>query len=126
MPGETPVTTPLDETVASEVFLLLQAPPAVASVNPIVAPGHTAELPLMAAIVAELTVTGSLVAVVPQAFVTVYFMVSTPAATAVTTPELLTVAMEVDVLLQVPPLMAAEIAAAEPAHIAEVPEITPA
>ena len=49
-PADTPVTTPVDgPTVASEVLLLLQVPPDVASVRVIVEPGHTAATPPIAA-----------------------------------------------------------------------------
>lgn len=49
VPAVPPVTTPVVEfTVAMPVELLLQVPPAVASVSVIVAPTHTAVGPLMA------------------------------------------------------------------------------
>ena len=42
----TPVTTPLDEpTVATEVLLLLHVPPVVESVNVVVEPAHTGDIP---------------------------------------------------------------------------------
>jgi hypothetical protein len=50
VPGETPVTTPVDKpTVATPVALLLQEPPGVASVSVMVAPVQTTIGPLMAA-----------------------------------------------------------------------------
>ena len=49
-PPEMPVTTPvLLFTVATEVLLLLQAPPVVSSLRVIVAPGQTLVEPVMLA-----------------------------------------------------------------------------
>ena len=53
MPPDTPVTLPDASIVASEVVLLLQVPPAVASANEIVAPVHTLVGPVMAASVGD-------------------------------------------------------------------------
>lgn len=48
MPGETPVTTPVPEpTVAIVVVLLIQLPPAVASLNVVVAPTQSIAVPVM-------------------------------------------------------------------------------
>jgi len=50
VPADAPVTTPVVEfTLAMPEALLLQVPPAVASVSVIVAPTHTADGPVMAA-----------------------------------------------------------------------------
>ena len=57
-----PLTTPLvDPTVAHELLLLLQVPPAVASLRPIVEPVQTVFKPVMPA-GAGLTVTGAVIA----------------------------------------------------------------
>ena len=48
VPAVPPVTTPVVEFTVAVVELLLQLPPAVASVSVIVAPTHTAVGPLMA------------------------------------------------------------------------------
>ena len=49
MPAPTPVTSPVVVTVATEVLLLLQMPPVVASVNWVVLLTHTPDAPAMAA-----------------------------------------------------------------------------
>ena len=49
MPDEIPVTTPEALTVAVDGLLLLHAPLMVPSVKLVVAPVHTAPVPLMAA-----------------------------------------------------------------------------
>lgn len=48
VPADAPVTTPVVEFTVADAELLLQVPPAVASVSVIVAPTHTADGPLMA------------------------------------------------------------------------------
>ena len=52
-PTDTPVTTPLELTVATAVLLLLQVPPEVAFVNVVPEPTHIAEVPLIAETVGE-------------------------------------------------------------------------
>ena len=48
VPAAAPVTTPLDEpTVAIEILLLLQCPPAVESDKVVVEPAHRLSMPLM-------------------------------------------------------------------------------
>ena len=47
MPAETPVTTPVELTVESDVLLLIQVPPGAASVNDIVDPAHTVDGPVI-------------------------------------------------------------------------------
>ena len=49
VPAETPLTTPPDVIVATDVALLVQLPPAVASVNVIVEFSHTAAAPAIPA-----------------------------------------------------------------------------
>ena len=71
MPAATPVTTPVEELiVAAEVFPLTHVPPVTASASVVVAPGEVASVPVIAAGVAVLTVTGVVTTVVPQVLVT--------------------------------------------------------
>jgi hypothetical protein len=72
VPAATPVMTP-PETVATEVLLEVQVPPAVASVRSVVDPAQTLVVPVMAATVGRaLTVTVVLtLEVQPLPFVTV-------------------------------------------------------
>jgi len=50
VPADTPVATPVEETiVATDVVLLVQMPPDVASDRAIVAPAQTERVPLIAA-----------------------------------------------------------------------------
>jgi hypothetical protein len=49
VPAETPDTTPVDETVATDVEPLVHAPPDVASVRLVVLPAQTLAVPVMAA-----------------------------------------------------------------------------
>ena len=52
----TPVTTPVDETVATPVALLLQVPPDVASNKVVVLPVHTEVVPVIAGGAVQATV----------------------------------------------------------------------
>jgi hypothetical protein len=63
-PGVRALTIPVLPTVATAVALLLQVPPPVASDSVVVAPAHTAAVPIIAAGV-EITVT-VVVAVQPE------------------------------------------------------------
>ena len=49
LPAATPVTTPVPETVATEVDELLHTPPAVASARAVVEPAQTVFVPVIAA-----------------------------------------------------------------------------
>jgi len=49
VPADTPLTAPPVPTVATVVLLLLHVPPAVASVNEVILPAHTARVPVMGA-----------------------------------------------------------------------------
>ena len=72
VPAATPVTVPVLPTVATVVAVLLQAPPVVASLNPVVAPAQTIAVPVIVpADGSGLTVTTLVAAVVPQPLVTV-------------------------------------------------------
>lgn len=60
MPVDTPLTTPVvGFTVAIDVFVLLQVPPAVASLSAIVPPGHTVVGPVIAGSEPTVTVTNT-------------------------------------------------------------------
>ena len=104
MPAAIPLTTPVPEpTVASDVLLLLHVPPVVASLKVVVEPIHTLATPVIDAGFG-LTVTPN-TAVQPAG--SVYVMVAVPADTPVTIPvPAPTEAIEVLLLLHVPPLVA--------------------
>ena len=63
---------------------------------------------------------------VPHTLVTLYFIVSVPAATPVASPELLMVANDVELLLHVPPDTVLVYVVAAPTASVAAPEITPA
>ena len=48
VPADTPVTIPIELTVAVDILLLLHAPPPMLSLNVIIAPVHTMPGPEMA------------------------------------------------------------------------------
>lgn len=129
-PAATPVTSPVTAfTVAAAVLLLLQLPPPVPLLaNIAVAPAHNAEAPLTVPALGRLpTVTTADAVTVPQAEVTVYLMVEVPAEIPVTTPLEFTVAAEVLVLLQLPPVVPSlDKIVVEPVHRNVVPLIVPA
>ena len=72
VPALMPVTTPVAGlTEATALLLLLQLPPAVASLNVVVAPLHTVVVPVIAATaVPVVTVTVVVAVAVPQLLVT--------------------------------------------------------
>jgi len=57
VPADTPVTIPVEPTVALPGLLLLHAPPAVASVRLTVEPTHTGAAPVIAVIGLTVTIT---------------------------------------------------------------------
>ena len=121
MPAATPVTTPVAFTVAIVGSLVAHAPPAVASVNALVAPVQTGALPVMAA--APFMVTTK-VGAVPQPFE--YWIVAVPGATAVTVvvdAPVVTVATPVFRLVHVPVGSVSDNVVVFPAHIIDVPVI---
>ena len=72
VPADTPVTVPVLPTVATVVVVLLQAPPVVASLNPVVDPAQTVAVPVIVPADGNgLTVTTLVAAAVPQPLVTV-------------------------------------------------------
>ena len=72
VPALTPVTRPVALIVATPVDTLLHTPPAAASVNWVVAVGHTVVVPVIEPALGErLTVTNVVATAVPQLLVTV-------------------------------------------------------
>ena len=72
VPDDTPITVPVLPTVATVVTVLLQAPPVVASLNPVVEPAQTVAAPVMAPADGNgFTVIIDVAAAVPQPLVTV-------------------------------------------------------
>jgi hypothetical protein len=99
-PGVTPVTIPVEPTVAIEVLPLIHPPPVVASARVMVEPTATVPAPVIAA-GAAYTVNEVVTLLLP----TVYVIVTVPADTPETAPPDVTVAIAVLLLLQVPPLV---------------------
>ncbi len=127
MPVSAPVTVPPVLTVAAAVLLLLQLPPAAASVSRVEEPLHIAEAPeIVPALGSALTLKVAVVLAVPQLLVTVYNILVLPAVMPATLPPVLTVATAILLLLQVPPEVASARRVAEPAHILSVPVMDPA
>lgn len=106
LPAATPVMTPALVTVAKEISLLTQVPPDVGD-NVAVLPIHTEAGEVTAG--SALTVTAEVAFVQPVA-VSVKVNVTLPAATPVITPALVTVAKEVLLLAQVPPVVGDRVA----------------
>ena len=125
------MTTPVLETVAIAGAELLHTPEAVASVSAVVLPTQTLFVPPIAAGAAGSALTvKTLVAEFPQPVVMVYFTVTVPAVTPVTTPPVVMLAVPVPAIIdQVPPAVASvkagvgeftQTAAAPPAMAATV------
>jgi hypothetical protein len=121
VPAATPPIAPVPlPAVATAVLLLLQLPPAVASLSVMVSPAHTAVLPVIANGKGK-TVNGD-AAIQPVGNVYVIFVV--PAVIAYTVPdEEAMVAIAVLLLLHVPPAVASDRLVVVPAHIPEGPVI---
>ena len=116
-----PVKVPLAASmvpIPAPATLLLQVPPP-ASLSVLVAPGHTVVVPIIEPAPA-FTVT---VLVALQPLEMLYVMVVTPVFTPVTTPEVLTVATEATLLVQVPPRLRSLSVADPPVHSAVAPVI---
>ena len=70
-PTDSPVTTPVVLTVATDGLLLDHEPPVIPGVSVVVAPGHVMVAPVNVVVVGSgLTVNESVAAVVPQLLVT--------------------------------------------------------
>ena len=71
IPDDTPLTMPVLPTVATDVAVLLQAPPDAPSVNVVVDPAHTFKIPVIVPATGNgLTVTIAVAAAVQQPLVT--------------------------------------------------------
>lgn len=115
-PAVSPVTSPAD-TLATAPLVLLHIPPPTVSVNATVLPVHTVALVGDKAAGVVSTVT-DLVAEQPA---TVYKILTVPAATPVTVPEVPTVAVAGIALLQTPPGVTSDSEAVAPTHILTAP-----
>lgn len=126
-PAATPDTMPeADPTVATEVLPELHDPPGAPSVSVSGVPTHTRVDPVMEpASGIGFTVIGNVAIEEPQILVTVYLIVSRPAAAPVTTPDVPTDAIETLLLLQAPPDVASARVIVEPTHTLVVPVIVP-
>ena len=72
VPAATPVTMPVDPTVATDVVPEVHTPPPVPSLNVVVAPVQTVAVPVIVpALVVALTVTTVSAFILPQLLVTV-------------------------------------------------------
>lgn len=127
LPGVIAVTIPLELTVATEVLLLLQVPPEVASTRVVVVPAQRVVVPVIKpAVGAVVTVTAMNVLAEPQELETIYEMFAEPTVTPVTFPEPSTVATPELLLLQVPPATPSARTLVKPVQMSEEPVIVPA
>ena len=119
VPADTPVTVPEAEPmVATAVLVLLQVPPEVASLNVVVKPTHTVEVPEIAA-GKGLTVT---LVTARHPVLSTYEITATPPVIPVTVPEVASmVAIAVLELLHVPPPGRSVRKVMEPAQTVVVP-----
>jgi hypothetical protein len=108
VPPDTPVTTPAFVTVATELLLLAHVPPVVGD-SVVVKPAHIVELPVTLIVGKAFTVTVDVVLVQPVD-VCVKVKVTVPAATPVTTPAFVTVALALLLLVHVPPVVGDNVA----------------
>jgi hypothetical protein len=104
VPAETAVTTPAFVTVATAGLLLTQVPP-VPGESVVVAPTQMLLEPVMLTTGLAFTVIVEVGRDVQPVPLLVKVKVTAPAATPVTTPALVTVAMEGSLLAQVPPVV---------------------
>jgi hypothetical protein len=121
VPADTPVTTPELVTVATAVLLLTHVPPVVGD-KVLVLPTHTEVLPDTLAIGLALTVTVGVGVDAQPVALDVNVNVTVPAATPVTTPAFVTVALAVLLLVQVP-LVVGDSVVVFPTHTAVAPVI---
>lgn len=126
LPPETPCTTPTPEIVATDVLVLLHAPPGVASDKVIVLPVHTLVGPVIVPAVRYAPIVITFVATYePHALTTLYIIVSRPEDTPVSKPVPLIVALPL-VALHVPPGTVSVSVVNVPAHTVAGPTIVPA
>lgn len=121
VPSSTPVTEPLLVTVATEVLLLVHVPP-VDGDNEVCEFIQMAVGPVKNTVGLSYTVTGAVASEAHPVILFVKMNVAVPAATPVTTPALLTVAIDGLLLDQVPPIDGDNVVVV-PTHIVEDPEI---
>ena len=126
VPAATPVTTPALLIVATAVLLLLQAPPATVFPKLEVARTQRIPAPVVVPMAGLPLIRSALYTVVlnPQLLVTVYLIVSLPAARPVTVTVLMDtdviVASVVSVRLHTPPVVVLVLVRVAPAQIAAV------
>ena len=109
VPFDTPVTTPLEFTVAIPVALLVQTPPAVVLLNIVVDPTHTEVAPVVAATIGKaFTVINFVTVLEHPLIVTVYDIVEVPGLAPIITPFALIGAMFGSPLNQTPPVVVDE------------------
>lgn len=104
VPADIPVTTPAFVTVATDGLLLVQVPP-VAGDKLVVLARQMIELPLILTVGLAMTVTLAVGAELQLVLLNVNMNVTTPAPTPVTTPPFVTVAIDVLLLVHVPPVV---------------------
>jgi hypothetical protein len=121
LPEAIPVTTPALVTVATDGSLLVQLPPLVGD-KVVVAPTQMLLEPVMLTVGKALMVTAAVGRETHPVALDVKVKVAVPAETPVTTPALVTVAMEALLLAQVPPLVGDKVVVA-PTHIVLEPVI---
>ena len=121
VPAVSPLTIPDDDPiVATAGLLLLHQPPDVASVSVVLVPVQIFVMPDIDAG----GVTTSTVCVARQApELYEYDMVTIPVPTPVTTPDVPTVALDVLLLLQVPPVVESPRDVVDPTHTVSTPRI---
>jgi hypothetical protein len=120
VPTDTPVTTPLLEIVAIAGLLLVHVPPVVGD-NFVGPPIHIVVLPVMDTVGLAITVTVG-VGTEAQPLELVKVNVTVPAATPVTIPALVTVALAVLLLVHVPPVVGDKVVV-PPTHTEVLPVI---
>ena len=121
MPECKPVTKPVVSiTLAVSIRLLVQVPPGVRSVSAVVEPTHTPSVPVIAGSDDVTVITTERVQPDGEVYITVEVPEATPLTTPVDDP---TVATEVVLLLQVPPVVASVSVLVKPTHIDGVPVI---
>lgn len=120
VPADTPVTTPALVTVALLVLLLVHVPPEVGD-KVVVSPTQIVVLPVMLTVGTAYTV--KLIVLVHPVLVLVNVSVTVPGLIPVTTPEFVTVAILVLLLLHVP-LDVGVTVAVEPSHTLVAPPRT--
>jgi hypothetical protein len=126
-PEATPVTTPELVTLAIEDDDVLHVPPDTEPDKAVNEPAHTVDAPEIAGVaVAPLMVTIRVAVADPQLPETEYDIVAVPAATPVTTPEALTVAMAVLPELHAPPVTELTKVNDSPGQTRKPPDMEPA